>query len=240
MRRVIKALFDLIRKAVDGVTSLVVMGLFALLIGFMALLSLLLLPLAFLWAFAQWSLGFGPTLPAQDVMDEYNGITDALETGDVAFLNLYAASYPGFPDTPDDFIGSHWGVNTIDLGTLPAAQWALERCGDLNFYDDDGRSPLTAAIEREGATSLELVKLVVTSGADVNRKGTLDVTPLHIAAAHGSAHVVQYLLDQGADPLACEMDTYTPSTDADWAARAKRHDIVEMLEAAIKVRSDLD
>ena len=240
MRRVIKALFDLIRKAVDGLTSVVVLGLFALLIACMALLTLLLTPFAFLWVFAQYTLGFGPKLPSQDVMDEYGGNVDALETGDIAFLNLYAASYPGFPDTPDDFIGSHWGVNAIDLGTLPAAQWALERCGDLNFYDDDGRSPLTAAIEREGATSLELVKLVVTSGADVNRKGTLDVTPLHIAAAHGSPHVVQYLLDQGADPLACEMDTYTPSTAADWAARTERDDIAEMLEAAIKERSDLD
>ena len=56
--------------------------------------------------------------------------------------------------------------------------------------------------------------LLIERGANVNARVTLDVTPLHVAAAHGSAELIQLLLDHGADPLAWDSE-YTPDQPID-------------------------
>jgi ankyrin repeat protein len=45
---------------------------------------------------------------------------------------------------------------------------------------------------------LDAVMLLLDAGADVNAKGEMDETPLHIAVHHGNAAMVQAMLRAGA------------------------------------------
>lgn len=77
---------------------------------------------------------------------------------------------------------------------------------DVNLLDDQGQLPLNIACQQN---SMALVKLLVESGADVNKHGTVKIGtsiestqtqyPLHIACKEGCNDIVQFLLDHGAD-----------------------------------------
>jgi ankyrin repeat protein len=92
---------------------------------------------------------------------------------------------------------------------------------DINCIDDAGNSLLMMVIYHHvGPLTLSLVtELVEEYGAEVNYQNfhynpTLDAyqsgcTALHVAASHGYAEIVKYLLTQGADPTLKE-DNETP------------------------------
>lgn len=65
-------------------------------------------------------------------------------------------------------------------------------------------SPLMHAVG-----NLELVKLLIANGADVNQKNFRGVTALMAAAVDGTPSVVRYLLEQGADVNASDKDGTT-------------------------------
>lgn len=73
----------------------------------------------------------------------------------------------------------------------------------------DKKTPLLIASE---AGSLDLVKAILATGANINRKSGEDgSTALHGAVGtHGTADIVKYLLDNGADPNATDNDGETP------------------------------
>ena len=84
----------------------------------------------------------------------------------------------------------------------------LEIGADPNAPIDDGFPPLIAALSctREVAGSKprtdvdDILRMLLSSGVDVNQRGINDYTPLHMAVAEGNALAVQRLLDGGADP----------------------------------------
>ncbi|HPC94235.1 MAG TPA: ankyrin repeat domain-containing protein [Sedimentisphaerales bacterium] len=103
---------------------------------------------------------------------------------------------------------------------------------DVNKGTEDGQTPLHGATERESEEVLEIVKILVSHGADVNAKvlgdGTSNAwagkTPLHNAASvlllgddlepHGNVAVVEYLLAHGADVNARDALGCTPLSDS--------------------------
>ncbi|KAL8993810.1 MAG: hypothetical protein Q9169_006066 [Polycauliona sp. 2 TL-2023] len=68
----------------------------------------------------------------------------------------------------------------------------LDRGAKVNFVDDKGRTPLLEAIE-EGT---EIVKMLISHGANVNFGSTLPIGP---AVLSGNAGVVEAMLEAGAD-----------------------------------------
>ena len=84
----------------------------------------------------------------------------------------------------------------------------LEIGADPNAPADDGFPPLIAALscarQVRGAATREdvddLLRLLLSFGADPNQRGVNDYTPLHMAIAERNPLAVQLLLEGGADP----------------------------------------
>jgi hypothetical protein len=84
----------------------------------------------------------------------------------------------------------------------------LEIGAEPNVPVDDGFPPLIAALsctrEVPGATRRadvdDIIRLLISFGADPNQRGINDYTPLHMAVSERNQVAVQILLDSGADP----------------------------------------
>ena len=77
--------------------------------------------------------------------------------------------------------------------------------------------------------SLETVRLLIESGADVNYSQAAGYTPLHQAAANGNEAIVRLLLDHGAR---CDCRCDQGKTPADYARERGHAAIAEMLAMA--------
>ncbi|KAI4460174.1 ankyrin repeat protein [Holotrichia oblita] len=78
---------------------------------------------------------------------------------------------------------------------------------------------------------LEIVDCLLKHGADYDCRDMLEMTPLHWAAQNGHAEVVTLLIRCGATTNPVNKFDLTP---ADLALQIKRHDIVEIINVAIR------
>lgn len=84
----------------------------------------------------------------------------------------------------------------------------LEVRADPNGPVNDGFPPLIAALSCTGAARGamarsdvdDILRLLLSFGADPNQRGINDCTPLHMAVAEKNSLAIQILLDSGADP----------------------------------------
>jgi ankyrin repeat protein len=147
------------------------------------------------------------------------GAAEAAARGDLAALQALAAEQTGFvaAHTADGATPLHLAVY---FGHPAAAAWLLESGADANAA---GRAPFPATLRplhsavahRGPDAARESVRLLLSRGADVNVAQDGGYTPLHQAAAHGDAVIVDMLLEAGADPAA---RTTAGETAADLAA----------------------
>ena len=154
-------------------------------------------------------------------------IHDAFRAGDLDALRAAVADPSVLPNGRlDDAIGCPL-VYAIYWSPLSFIRTLLEIGADPNGPADDGFPPLIAAVIKTrdvpGAMKRDdvedVVRLLLAHGADPNQRGLNDYTPLHMAVAERNAHVVQILLDAGADPeLRTRIDDY--ETAAEMADKA--------------------
>ncbi|MBZ9963128.1 ankyrin repeat domain-containing protein [Mesorhizobium sp. BR1-1-2] len=83
----------------------------------------------------------------------------------------------------------------VKNGDLAAVVAALDKGANVDEFD--GVTPLYIACERG---NVELAKLLIKRGADVNLPVSWQRTPLYTANKGGHADIVKLLLDGGADP----------------------------------------
>eukprot|EP00210_Caulerpa_lentillifera_P006949 g6644.t1 len=80
----------------------------------------------------------------------------------------------------------------------------LRRTRDINTILPNTKStPLQLAIEQENLTAM---KILLEEGADVERKGNSDLTPLLSSCSCGFLEGVQLLIEHGADTRVCSSD----------------------------------
>jgi len=104
----------------------------------------------------------------------------------------------------------------------------------LEGRDEFQNTPLHLA---SGNGHLEVVKFLVSQGANVNALNDAGNTPLHWAALLGELQVVEYLLSQGADPCIHNEFQRTPLDEA----LGKGHSsVVSVLEKVLESQGKTD
>lgn len=97
--------------------------------------------------------------------------------------------------------------NIAALGDVNAVRHMLDHGADVNAVDPLGRTPLMYAAASD-LLPLDVVKLLVERGADINAKdshklsGDSGLTALDIGRLHGETPVVEYLVKSGAKGFA--------------------------------------
>jgi ankyrin repeat protein len=128
-------------------------------------------------------------------------IFEATALGEHARLEAILATTPGAVNTQ-----SADGWTPLHLagffGRADAAKLLLAHGADISAYCNNSmrNMPLHAALA--GAQNVELIRLLVDSGASVKATGATGITPLHLAASRGNQAAIDMLLAKGADKTA--------------------------------------
>lgn len=149
--------------------------------------------------------------------EQYSQIMKVFREGNVDKLTSLQRAIPDFSSGRDDFIGRHWIVNAVSVGTPEVVKWFLENSRCLNFRDEEGYTLLHVAIDRADEDKYAIIESLIRYGAALNLKGINDWTPLHLAAARNDARSVEMLLLAGADPsIRTTIDgCWTPEEEAE-------------------------
>ncbi len=118
------------------------------------------------------------------------------------FMPLGLAIFFGHRDTAEALLDAGANVNAASRETMKV-------------------TPLASAV---AANQIELARLLIARGANVNAKAASDFTPLHEAAARGDIEFAKLLMDHGADVHAKSADGKTP------LSFAEEHNRTEMVE----------
>ena len=166
-------------------------------------------------------------------------VTDALLLGDPE-LDIYESAALGYVDrlrerldddpslatarSADGFGALHFASF---FGKVEAARILLEAGARVDGYAENEIrvQPLhSAAANRH----LEVCRLLLAAGADVNARQGGGLTPLHAAAQNGNAEMVELFLSAQADPKATTDAGETPAATAEAAGH---HDVAQRLRA---------
>lgn len=91
----------------------------------------------------------------------------------------------------------HWAV---DGGNTACIQWLLDNGIDVDIEDDFGCSPLIRLASLNG--NVEVAKILIENGADVNKKDKIKKSALMAAAVGGNVDLIKLLVVKGADVYA--------------------------------------
>lgn len=164
-------------------------------------------------------------------------IDDAFRKGDLDGLRSAVGDPTMVPNGCMPIIVGSCLVYAIYHSPLAFIHALLEIGADPNAPVDDGFPPLIAALscarDVPGATRRtdvdDILRLLLSFGADPNQRGINDYTPLHMAVADHLALAIQILLDGGADPeLRTRIDECV--TPVELAEAAGLKDIAAMLD----------
>ena len=99
----------------------------------------------------------------------------------------------------------------VKAGDAIAVQKLLAAGAEVNALDEAGWTPLARAVyspEMEHGF-LDVVRLLVNAGANLEATIGFGVRPLMLAAGYGEASIVEFLIQSGADVLAKNEGGYT-------------------------------
>ena len=139
-----------------------------------------------------------PTLDVLLAADPELDVFEAAAVGRLDRLKDRLAGAPGAATafSPDGFTALHLAAF---FGRAEAARILLESGASVETYTRNpfANQPLHAAA---AGRHVEICRLLVAAGADVNATQHGGFTPLHEAAQHGDDEMVELFLSAGADP----------------------------------------
>lgn len=98
----------------------------------------------------------------------------------------------------------HWQIRWRDrtspfkaLCQLSCGDTAMQHEGGVNFHDDDWNTPLHCAVKN--AMPPSGLEVLLSLGADPNKKNASGLTPLHLAISGYRVDIVRFLCMHGAD-----------------------------------------
>ena len=115
-------------------------------------------------------------------------------------------------------------------GELKLAAALIDKDADVN---KTGWTPLHYAASSPQGDHLGVAKLLLENAAYIDAASPNGSTPLMMAAMYGNTSTLKLLLDEGADPT---LKNQLGLTAVDFAQRADRKEMVELIGAAIRAR----
>ncbi|AVS91302.1 hypothetical protein C8246_05205 [Paracidovorax avenae] len=170
--------------------------------------------------------GFDPNTrnPKGDV-----GLTLALQQGSMkAFDALMAA--PGIKVEARNAKDESPLMIACLRGQVAAVRALIAKDGDVN---KTGWTPLHYAASGTTDQQLEITRLLIDQSAYIDAESPNGTTPLMMAVSYGRADVARFLVEQGADPT---IKNQLGLTAADFARRAARQDMVDLVAQALQRR----
>ena len=115
-------------------------------------------------------------------------------------------------------------------GEQKLAATLIDKDADVN---KTGWTPLHYAASSTQGDQLGVAKLLLENAAYIDAASPNGSTPLMMAAMYGNTSTLKLLLDEGADPT---LKNQLGLTAVDFAQRADRKEMVELIGAAIRAR----
>ena len=113
--------------------------------------------------------------------------------------------------SPDGFTALHLAAF---FGKAESARSLLDAGAEVNVYSRNDFN-VQALHSAAAGRHLEVCRILVAGGADVNAAQNSGYTPLHEAAQHGDIELVELFLSAGADPSTRMDNGQTPAETAD-------------------------
>lgn len=132
----------------------------------------------------------------------FEAMDRGFKAGDFAGLAKALGSGPGWVDTPlpHEFGLGHPLEYAIYWSPVAFILELIEAGANTNYEDDAGFPAIIAALSASRPERLEIVSLLIERGADPNRRGVNDWTPLHYAVSLRDDAAIGLLLSGGGDP----------------------------------------
>jgi ankyrin repeat protein len=120
--------------------------------------------------------------------------------------------------------------HALGSGSSLSVRWMLEQNVDLDFTDEGGYTPLHAVLERSRSDRYDLLEVLLSAGAPVDRKGIHDWTATHMAAARNDVEALRILVRHGAD-LSIRTGIDDHATPLEEARNLGKHEAAAFLES---------
>ncbi|MBL3600997.1 MAG: ankyrin repeat domain-containing protein [gamma proteobacterium endosymbiont of Lamellibrachia anaximandri] len=161
------------------------------------------------------------TLPLTGAASNSLPLHAAVQGGDMAELKGIIASAESL-DTQD---AKGWTalMFAIKVGKQHAVSMLLDAGASPNAGDRLGRTPLHLAV----ATPVDITRLLLKAGADVNQRNAGGVTALMLAAGSGRRDIIELLFKTDAR---LDFKDYQGNSVVDWSHRSKNLELIEILE----------
>ena len=128
------------------------------------------------------------------------GLHAAYRRGDLTAVRTALGDPPNFPNCRGPRgMGEIILEYAIYWSPLPFVRTLLELGADANYGEHAGFPSLIAALSASRGDRAELIRLLLSFGADIEQRGVNDYTPLHWAAANNDPAMIELLLAEGAD-----------------------------------------
>lgn len=132
----------------------------------------------------------------------FKAIHEAYREGNLDTLLVVLGDPHGFPNSLHPFdlgLGDFPLEYAIYWSPIGFIQTLLDHGANPNYPDRAGFPSLIAALSTDRPDRLELVRLLLSGGADMAQRGLNDWTPLHYAVGRDDVAAIELLVAHGAD-----------------------------------------